>query len=521
MDTTVPPTIIVSTASEQVAKESTKKHIRGSSLLLVGRGLSLATNFAVQVLTVRYLSKSDYGAFAYALSLVSLGSSLAVFGLDKTITRFVPIYQEKGDYNKLFGSIIMMVGAILSIGLALILLVFGLQGILTQRYINDPQAVALLVILIALAPIQALDELLVGMFAIFASPSAIFFRKHVLGPGLKLAAVLLLILSQSGVRLLAVGYLFAGFLGVLIYTIVLIRLLRSQGLFQCFNLKTLQMPFREVFGFSIPLLTTDMVFLMRSSLVVVFLEYFNSTVDVATFRAVVPVARLNMVVIQSFTFLFMPIASRLFAKDDRTGINDLYWQTAIWIAVISFPIFAVTFGLAKPVTLLFFGERYAQSAIILALLSFGNYFNAALGFNALTLRVFGKVRYIMVIDFLALAASLGLNLLLIPRYGALGGAIATSGTLVVHNILNHAGLKFGTSINLFQWRYLRVYLAIALGASSLMLFQWLISSSIYLNFALVAIVSLLVIVINREALDVENTFPEILRFPLIKRVLVK
>jgi O-antigen/teichoic acid export membrane protein len=321
----------------------------------------------------------------------------------------------------------------------------------------------------------------------------------------------LLILSQSGVRLLAVGYLFAGFLGVLIYTIVLIRLLRSQGLFQCFNLKTLQMPFREVFGFSIPLLTTDMVFLMRSSLVVVFLEYFNSTVDVATFRAVVPVARLNMVVIQSFTFLFMPIASRLFAKDDRTGINDLYWQTAIWIAVISFPIFAVTFGLAKPVTLLFFGERYAQSAIILALLSFGNYFNAALGFNALTLRVFGKVRYIMVIDFLALAASLGLNLLLIPRYGALGGAIATSGTLVVHNILNHAGLKFGTSINLFQWRYLRVYLAIALGASSLMLFQWLISSSIYLNFALVAIVSLLVIVINREALDVENTFPEIVK----------
>jgi hypothetical protein len=55
----------------------------------------------------------------------------------------------------------------------------------------------------------------------------------------------------------------------------------------------------------------------------------------------------------------------------------------------------------------------------------------------------------------------------------------------------------------------------------LMLFQWLISASIYLNFALVAIVSLLVIVMNRDALDVENTFPEILRFPLIKRVLVK
>lgn len=518
MSTTVSSPLAAPAPQEQ---DSTKKHIRGSSLLLVGRGISLATNFAVQVLTVRYLSKSDYGAFAYALSLVSLGSSLAVFGLDKTITRFVPIYQEKEDYDKLFGSIIMMVGTVLSIGLALMLFVIGFRGLLAGTLVNDAQAVILLAILIALSPIQALDELLVGMFAIFASPRAIFFRRYVLGPGLKLTAVLLLILSQSNVRVLAWGYLGAGALGITIYTLILLQTLRNQGLFQHFRLKSMQMPFREIFGFSVPLLSSDLVFLMRGSLVVVMLEYFNSTIDVAAFRAVVPFARLNQVVLQSFTFLFMPLASRMFANDDRNGINNLYWQTAIWIAVISFPIFAVTFALARPVTVLFFGERYVQSGIVLALLSLGYYFNAALGFNQLTLRVFGKVRYIVMIDFLALVASVGLNLYLIPRYGALGGAVGTSGTLIVHNLLTHAGLGFGTGIDLFQWRYVRVYLVIVVGMVGLTLMQWLANPPIYLGILVAAIVSLVVIGLNRVALDVENTFPELLRFPFVKRIFTK
>jgi hypothetical protein len=63
--------------------DETKAHIRGSSLLLFGRLLALAINLAIQVVIVRYLSKSDYGAFAYALSVIAMGSSIAVFGLDK------------------------------------------------------------------------------------------------------------------------------------------------------------------------------------------------------------------------------------------------------------------------------------------------------------------------------------------------------------------------------------------------------------------------------------------------------
>src|SRR5205807_8081013 len=149
------------------------------------------------------------------------------------------------------------------------------------------------------------------------------------------------------------------------------------GLLPHFNLRRVRMPAREVFSFTLPSLVSDAVFVLRGSLVVVLLERFHSTLDVAAFQAVLPVARLNMVVFSSFVVLFMPLAGRLFARGDHEAINELYWQSAVWIALISFPLLAVSFSLAEPVTVMLFGARYAQSAPILALLAFGHYFTAA------------------------------------------------------------------------------------------------------------------------------------------------
>ena len=137
-----------SLASAESINQTTKKHLRGSTLLLAGRIIAMVANFAVQVLIVRYLSKSDYGAFAYAISLVSFGSSLVVIGFDKAITRFLPIYQEKGEYTKLFGAITIMVTTILLLGVFLVFIVFGLRGWIAGSFFNDQLAFKLLLLLI-------------------------------------------------------------------------------------------------------------------------------------------------------------------------------------------------------------------------------------------------------------------------------------------------------------------------------------------------------------------------------------
>jgi len=514
---TTPPANAVPRAKHS----ATSRQIRGSSLMLIGRTLSMAVNAVVQIFIVRYLAKPEYGAFALALSIANMGEVLTSLGLDKAITRFVPIYQEQRDYNKMFGTIILTLGSMLALGISVVLLVFGFQGLATQIFAKgqDQQlATSLLLILIVLAPVQALDDLMVGMFAIFAGARSIFFRKHILAPGLKLAVVLLLILGHSDVYFLAAGYLAAGVLGVGICTILLIRIMRQKGVFQHFNLRTINIPAWELFAFAIPLLSTDLLYQLMNSMDVVLLGHFRGAIDIAAFRSVQTAAGLNQLAMMSFQTLFTPLAARMFARKDYAGINDLYWQTAIWMAVISFPIFAVTFSLAQPLTVLLFTQKYADSAPILALLSLGYYFSTALGFNGLTIRVFGKVRYIVVINILAALVNLGLNLLLIPIYGALGAAIGTCVTMIAHNIFKQIGLRFVTGISMFEWRFLKVYILILLSAFGLLLIQTLTSSHIYIGLPLVGLVSLFVLLSTRKSLNVGQMFPELLRFSLARRL---
>jgi O-antigen/teichoic acid export membrane protein len=421
-------------------EEATRRQIRGSSLLLAGRFLTLASHLAVSILIVRYLSKTDFGAVAYALSLVHLGAGIVTFGLDRSITRFVPIYDEQREDGKLYGTVVLAAGTVLSLGLVCLVLVYALQGLLSGSLISEERAISILLILVVLVPINALDGLLMGMFAVFSKPRAIFFRKHVLAPSLRLTIVLLLVLGNQDVFFLAGGYVFAGALGVAIYAVMLYRTLKRDGLLQRFHFPTIEIPAREVFSFTIPLLTSDLLYMAMNTSDVILLGHYGGAEDVGAFRVVWPAAHLNQVVMSSFALLFTPLAARMFARKDSEGINNLYWQTAIWIAVLSFPVFALTFSLSGPLTETLFGARYADSSTYLTLLSLGYYFNAALGFNGLTLKVYGRLRYVVFINVVAAFVNLGLNLILIPRYGPLGAAIGTCLTLVLHNFLKQAGL---------------------------------------------------------------------------------
>ncbi len=330
--------------------------------------------------------------------------------------------------------------------------------------------------------------------------------------------VVALILGQSNVYFLAVGYVAAGVLGIGICTVQLIGIMRQKGVFEHFDRRNIKFPAAELFVFAIPLLSTDLLYQVMNSISTVLLGYFHGMVDIAAFRSVQSAAGLNQIAMMSFQTLFTPLAARMFARKDHAGINDLYWQTAVWMAIISFPIFAMTFALAQPLTVLLFTKKYADSAPILALISLGFYVSTALGFNGLTIRVFGKVRYTVVINVLAVLINLGANLLLIPMYGAIGAAISTCGTMIIHNIFKQIGLRLGTDVRMFEWRYFKVYAVITVSAIGLLLIQTLTASHIYIGIPLVALVSFLVLMINRKSLNVGQMFPELLRFPLARRI---
>lgn len=500
---------------------ATKKYLRGSSLLLAGRFLSIFLNFAVQVLTVRYLAKTDYGAFAYALSVVSLGASLILLGMGKALPRFVPMYHERRDYSRVFGIIAVAVATVWGLGLSVGLALYGARHLVAGTLVSDPLALSLLLVLIALVPIEAFGTLLEKLVAIFARPRAIFLRRHLLAPGCRLLAVLLVIGTAGDVYLLAYGYLVAGSLGAWLYVSILIREWRREGLLRQVRADGLTLPVRELFGFSIPLLSTEMAVVLRGSVAVIMLEYFHSTLAVAEYRAVLPVAGLNLLVFEAFSFLFVPVASRMLARGDRESISELYWQTAIWISVLSFPIFALTCSLAEPLTILLFGERYAGAGLLLALLAVGHYFNAALGFNAATLRVYGSIRFIVVSEMVAAILAIVLSLVLIRRYGALGAAMGTTASLMLRTIFNQVGLHVcGTGIRLIEWPFLRVYAVAVLLSVALLAAQRVASLPPLASVIFAAFGFLVLLRLTRRIVRPDVAFPELMRVPLLRRLLM-
>lgn len=490
--------------------------IRGSTLLTSGRFLSLAVNFFVQVLIARYLSTTSYGAWAYALSLVTLGETISTFGLDRGASRFLAKYDEEKDYRRLVGTLLLVAGTILSLGLTIVLLVIGLRGWLTGTLIGDAETVSVLVILILLSPLQATDNLLAGVLATFASAKSIFLRRYVLTPALRAVVVLLLVLGEQNVRFLAWGYVLTGAVGIVLYLVVLWQVLGRRGVRQHLRLRTAKVPFKELLGFTFPLLTTDLVYVSITTTDVLMLQHYYGSSEVAALRVIQPLANLNLVVYSSFTLLFTPVAARLLARGERDEVADLYWRIAAWVAVFSFPMFALTVLVAEPVTVAIYEERYAASATFLALLSAGQYFNAALGFNGLTLRVFGFLRYTVFINLVAVLANIGLNIALTPRLGALGAAISTALTLVLHNVLKQVGLRRGTGISVFDWRFARVYVVIIVVAAVLGTTVLLLEPPLVVSVLLSAVASMLVLYLNRDRLAVYETFPEVSKVPLLK-----
>ena len=490
--------------------------MRGSSLLLLGRVIAMVVNFLVQVLIVRYLSTTAYGAFAYALSLVTLGETLVTLGIDRAVGRFLPIYQERGDWAKLFGTIALVAGTILSLGLVLIVLVVGLAGTFGRSLVDDDLAISLIVILVLLAPLQAADTMFANVLAVFASPRAIFVRRFVLAPVLRLTVVGLLVLGRFDATFLAAGYVVTGAIGVALYSFLLMKVMAEQGLLRHLDIRHIDLPAREILVYTIPLLTTDLLYVLMNTTDAVLLGAFHGVDAVGAWRVVQPLAGLNQLVLSSFTLLFVPAASRLFARGANDEMRDLYWQTAIWMAVSTFPIFIVTFALAEPVTVLLYEPRYASSAILLTILTVGRYVDVVLGFNGLTLRVFGNMRAIVAVNLFAVGVNLGLNLLLIPPLGPLGAAIGTASTLVLYNIAKQVALARATPLPAFEPRYLRVYVAIALSSAGCFAFQAIVRPPLPIGLAVAAGLSLLVLGVSREQLRMAETFPELMRLPFAR-----
>ena len=495
--------------------DATRSQIRGSSLLLAGQVFAVGVNLAIQILIVRYLAKSSFGAFAYVLSVVGIAQSFAAFGLRHAVSRFMPLYEERGDQARAAGTFVLACSIVLSLGLGIAIGVIAMREVIAGGI--DGEAVALITIMIALAPLFALGTVLDGAMAVFARPRAILLRRFVLVPLLRLAVVGLLVLTESGVLVLAWGYLAVELIGLCAYLPMLVPAFRGRDLLGHLRPRRMQLPVREVFGFTLPLFSSDIAAAVLNFAGAIVVGALAGALEVASLRAVFPVVLTMGYVLSSFGMLFVPLVSRLHARGEAEELGRLYWHTATWTTLLAYPILATSVILAEPLTELLFGARYESSAPILAVLAVGLFINTAAGHNGVTLGVFGRVRIVATASLAAIVVDLALTFLLVPDHGALGAAIAIAVAYAVMNGLRQVALVRHTSVGAVEPVYATVLATAFLATAAATAIQLALSPPWPVGIGLTALACAVVFASVRGRLRLLDTFPELARLPLLGR----
>lgn len=126
--------------------------------------------------------------------------------------------------------------------------------------------------------------------------------------------------------------------------------------------------------------------------------------------------------------------TELFTLGDRRGANTIYRVTTAWFVVLLWPMYllAVIFG---PEVLPIFGKHYQAGSLVVVILGLTMLLSTACGQVDMVLITSGRSSWSLVNGLLTVAVNVGVDLLLIPRYGITGAAIGWAVAIVVSNVM--------------------------------------------------------------------------------------
>ncbi|MEO6999685.1 MAG: flippase [Terracoccus sp.] len=400
---------------------------RGGSLNLVGALCSQASLLLITVLMARVLSAEDVGRYALCFAMVSLLGLLSLAGFRAALTRFVAMYVADSDAARIRGTIRLGVCVSLVssavLGIALVLVADPVA-----RGFGDP-GLALGIRLSGLSlPAMTLTDAALSATQGWQTMRPFTLIGRIFEPGLRLVLTCGALLLGWGLT----GAFWALLIGSWSATVLAVMALRG-FLRRTSQAKPVYMV-RPIFGFSMVSWGSSLAtagLLWADTLI---LGRMTTTEDVGVYTVATRLVMLAVFVMAPINAAFAPQIARLHHRGDITRLGEVYAAATAWILRFALPAFVLL--LIFPIPLLrLFGDDYVVGAGVTMTLAVGQLINAATGPCATVLNMSGRVLLNMVNNLVVLALNIGLNIVLIPRLGILGAALAWSVSLGVVNIV--------------------------------------------------------------------------------------
>jgi O-antigen/teichoic acid export membrane protein len=142
---------------------------------------------------------------------------------------------------------------------------------------------------------------------------------------------------------------------------------------------------------------------------------------------VVPVA------LQSVNQIFSPTISELHATGNHSMLQRLYSTLTKWVLMFTVPLALTMIVFARPLMQMF-GPSFVPGATVLVVGAVGQLLNCAVGSVGYLLLMSGNQFELVKIQALNAALLILLGIVLVPRMGATGAALATAITVITTNL---------------------------------------------------------------------------------------
>lgn len=404
---------------------------RGASVAGLLKGVAFVLTFGLNVVIGRTLGAEAAGIYFLALTTATIAATIGRVGLESTVVRFIAGYASSDRWSDVerVNRLAIVICLVSSIVVAAV-----------QFFASDLLAVALFSDPTVAEPMRAMA------FAVVPLAVSVLVSKSLQGLSRIRDSVVVLSILPTALALVGTWGL-APHWGVegaaFAYVAALVaawiygwhawrRAWAGRPQAQAFEPKG-QLA-QELLKSGTPLLIGALLQLVIQMSGTLMLGIWADNSHVSVFAIAWRTAVLITFVLIAVNTSAQPKFAALFARGDMESLASTARKATMIMTLGAAPVLAV-FLLAPALVMSAFGSDFADGAATLQILSIGQFVNVATGSVGVLLVMSGHEREYRNVQIVAAAIVMALNVALIPPYGAVGAAIATSAALIVQNLL--------------------------------------------------------------------------------------
>lgn len=441
---------------------------KGGSFLAAGTMFEYVSRFGIAFLLARLLGAEQYGMYTLAISAATIIASLSMLGLDSTMVRYIAIQARKKDEEAVWGTIQIGIGFSLIVSVLISIGLYLSAESISVHIFHEPALTSFLQLFCFFIPFSTASGVLVDVARGFKRMdySALGENFILFLARLILLGVLAIINLNAYTAIIAFG------VSDVVVTFSLVYLLNKEFSFKR-PLRQSQHNYREIFTFAFPFWFATILRKFRGNFQTLLLGSLSTIAGAGIFSIVDKVTLIGHLVYASVIASVKPILAELQDQENWKQMGDLYTTTTRWAFICNLPIFLIMLLYPKPI-LAVFGASFIDGATALTIIAFGELVNAATGICGSIIDMTGRNKLKFINSLISTVIIVGGNVLLIPRWGLMGTAVASFFAISLINLLRVVQVWILYRLQPYDATFIKPILAAAVAtAIVLSLGRWL------------------------------------------------